>query len=75
MDAHVDDDAAAILAMPPGGDDDEFAAAGRVLRHQEGTPDRAAVDQRLAEAVDRVTAVVFGDGELAPGFTARLRPV
>ena len=56
-------DGAGVLHVAPWGDDDAVGAADRRFDHQARFADGPVVDEGADEAVDRVSAEVFGDGE------------
>ena len=64
--------------MPPlsrrwrqgGGDDDLLATTRGALNGQEDPSKGPRVDERLDEPVDRVAAVILGDGELEAGLVS-----
>ena len=68
-----------LLHVAPGRDQDAVAPADARLDHQARRPDRAVVDQRADQPVDRVAPVVLGDRQDAaraagPSRSARLQP-
>ena len=71
MDAGVERQRAGQLLVPPGGDEERVAATDRRLHHELPFADRAVVEQRPHQPVDRIAPVVLGDGQDLPAPLGR----